>query len=37
MTAADDDGTQDRAANYDREGRERAANYDGIKPKGWRR
>ncbi len=35
--AADDDGTRDRAADYDGEGRERAANNDGIKRKGWRR
>jgi hypothetical protein len=33
MTAADDDGKQDRAADYDGEGRERAANNDGIQAK----
>ncbi len=35
--AADADGTQDRAADYDGEGRERAVNNDGIKRKGRRR
>ncbi len=30
-TAADNDGTQDRAGDYDGEGRERAANNDGIR------
>ena len=36
-TAADDNGTQDRAADYNGEGRERAENNDSIKHKGWRR
>ncbi len=36
-TAADEDGTRDRAADYDGEGWERAANNDGIKRKGRRR
>jgi hypothetical protein len=31
--AANDDGMRDRAADYDGEGRERAANNDGIKNK----
>jgi hypothetical protein len=36
-TAADNDGSQDWAADYDREGWERTANNDGIKHKGRRR
>ncbi len=35
--AADDDGTQDWAEDYDGEGRERAANNGGIRQKGRRR
>ncbi len=37
MTAADNNGTQDRAADYNGEGRERAENNDSIKHKGRRR
>jgi hypothetical protein len=36
MKAADDDGTQDQAVDYERVGGERAANNNGIRPAGQR-
>jgi hypothetical protein len=36
MKAADDDGMQDQAADYEGEGGERAANNNGIRPAGQR-